>query len=394
MNGTGHGRPADFMHDQTQMEEEDAYSLDGYKIVVTANDFNTKTLVDHMSRGNIILPDFQRNYVWTKSQASSLIESLLLKIPVPQIFLFEEECDGRPKQVVIDGQQRLMSIYFFVKGIFPKRGTMVQIRNRSLSEINADHDGFEEFRLRLLGNQTGQYNKKTYADVQNAFDVRTIRTMMVEQITPPDNNDAIYEIFNRLNKGGTNLNAQEIRRCVYSSKFYDMLDRINMKRAWRGMYGNSANVNRMADLETLLRSFALLSSKGEYRPPLKRFLNEFSEAAKKFTDSETSSLSNAFGLFLDNNRHLSHKDFCMTPSKFSAPLFESVFVTSCANNLDNPLKIDAESLARLREDKTFQRASSRNTTSLRNVQTRLRRARKLLTVRNDNTLVVLRQAKR
>ena len=74
-----------------------------YDISVIPNDFNITTV-------------FQRNYIWDKKRASRFIESLILGLPVPQIFLYQKE---RNKFLVIDGQQRLLSIYYYIKQRFP-----------------------------------------------------------------------------------------------------------------------------------------------------------------------------------------------------------------------------------------------------------------------------------
>ena len=96
--------------------DSDSYPIAEYDLVSTPNDFNTKTLVDLMDSGVVIIPGFQRNFVWDMKRASRLIESIIVGLPVPQIFLYEQ---GHNRFLVIDGQQRLMSIYYFVKERFP-----------------------------------------------------------------------------------------------------------------------------------------------------------------------------------------------------------------------------------------------------------------------------------
>ena len=98
-------------------EDGDSYPVDQYDLVTSPNDFNTRTLVDFIDAGVINIPGFQRNFVWDIKRASRLIESMIVGLPVPQIFLYEK---GSNKHLVIDGQQRLMSIYYFVKERFPE----------------------------------------------------------------------------------------------------------------------------------------------------------------------------------------------------------------------------------------------------------------------------------
>ena len=103
----------------------DDFQIDEYDLTSTPNDFNVKTIFDYLEAGVIKIPLFQRNYVWNLIQASKLIESLILGLPIPQIFLYEE---GRNKLLVIDGQQRLLSIYYFIKQRFPKQDKRVKLR--------------------------------------------------------------------------------------------------------------------------------------------------------------------------------------------------------------------------------------------------------------------------
>ncbi|HMF47891.1 MAG TPA: DUF262 domain-containing protein [Candidatus Saccharimonadales bacterium] len=96
-------------------DEEDELQIDEYDITATPNDFNVSTLFNFIESGAVGIPGFQRNFVWDQVRASKLIESLILGIPVPQLFLYEQ---ARNRFLVIDGQQRLMSIYYFVKRKF------------------------------------------------------------------------------------------------------------------------------------------------------------------------------------------------------------------------------------------------------------------------------------
>ena len=100
------------------MKSEDV-SVAQYDISVIPNDFNVLTINSLLEKNVITMPSFQRNYVWDRKRASKFIESLIIGLPVPQIFLYQLD---RNKYSVIDGQQRLMSIYFFIKQRFPKSG--------------------------------------------------------------------------------------------------------------------------------------------------------------------------------------------------------------------------------------------------------------------------------
>src|SRR5271169_27607 len=99
------------------VEDGDDSQIIEYDITAAPNDFNILTIYSFLESGAVRIPAFQRNYVWDLRRASKLIESLILGLPVPQVFLYEIE---RNKFLVIDGQQRLMSIYYFIKQRFPR----------------------------------------------------------------------------------------------------------------------------------------------------------------------------------------------------------------------------------------------------------------------------------
>src|SRR4030095_4554142 len=107
-------------------DEESDLEIDEYDLTSTPNDFNVATIFNFIESGSVKIPGFQRNYVWDIGRASKLIESLMLGLPVPQLFLYEE---SRNTFLVIDGQQRLMSIYYFMKQRFPRTEKRVELRS-------------------------------------------------------------------------------------------------------------------------------------------------------------------------------------------------------------------------------------------------------------------------
>ena len=85
--------------------EADDFQIKEYDITASPNDFNMSTMFSFIESGAVKIPGFQRNYVWDIKRASKLIESIIIGLPIPQIFLYEE---ARNKFLVIDGQQRLI----------------------------------------------------------------------------------------------------------------------------------------------------------------------------------------------------------------------------------------------------------------------------------------------
>ena len=141
---------------------EDQDEFVEYDITSTPNDFNLSTLVSYIDAKIFVIPGFQRNYVWDIKHASRLIESLILGLPVPQLFLYEE---SRNKFLVIDGQQRLLSIYYFFKQRFPRQDARPYLRaifkehGRIPEEVLDDNKYFNDFRLALPVGERGRSNR-------------------------------------------------------------------------------------------------------------------------------------------------------------------------------------------------------------------------------------------
>ena len=373
--------------------EDDSYPIDQYDLVSSPNDFNTQTIVNFIDSGVVIIPGFQRNFVWDIKRASRLIESLIVGLPVPQIFLYEQ---SRDKYLVIDGQQRLMSIYYFVKGKFPRKEKLAELRLISEGESTISEGllqnscYFGDFRLNLPENIPGQPNRfhnLLYSSLdelqQRSLDLRTIRNIVVRQVGPPGD-DAMYEIFNRLNSGGVNLTPQEIRRCMFDSKFYEMLYKTNLEENWRQLVGAQSPDIHMKDVEILLRGFAMLVQGPTYRPSMVKFLNSFSKQARSFDADALNRFQVLLDSFLESCSALPPDAFHSVQGRFSPMIFESVFVAACsapyAGGKRVTGKITLDSLNRLKADENFRAATQSQTTATANVKMRLSRAKAILTL--------------
>lgn len=375
-------------------EQEDDFQIDEYDITATPNDFNILTIFNFLESGAIKIPDFQRNYVWDLSRASKLIESLILGLPVPQIFLYEE---GRNRFLVIDGQQRLMSIYYFIKQRFPRKEKRVELRSifekhaRIPDHVLHDDDFFTNFRLHLPSRAPGVHNKfhglnyATLTDYKLQFDLRPIRNVVVKQNSPKDDDSSIYEIFNRLNSGGVNLWPQEIRASLYHSKFYEMLYRINTVPEWRRIIQLENPDLHMKDIEILLRGFAMLIDSQNYAPSLARFLNVFSKKSRKNAEEQNTYLADLFLSFLIACQNLPDDAFINKQShRLNIALLEAAFVAACEpafkNHSPNINEIPQDKLRQLENDQRFIVASRTATAKSVNVEERLNRARAILQI--------------
>lgn len=183
----------------------------------------------------IIDPDFQRHDVWTSKQKSELIESILMGIPIPLMYLFE---DRNGKKQVVDGRQRIGAILDFLDNKFKLKNL------RILSQLNEYY--FKDLEPKLQG---------VFEDYQLFFYI----------IQPPTPERVKYDIFDRVNRGGTSLNKQEMRNALYRGRSTEMLDRLCGMPEFLLATGRSINKERMKDQYVVLRTIAfLMLHRGEF----------------------------------------------------------------------------------------------------------------------------------
>ncbi|QLA20146.1 GmrSD restriction endonuclease domain-containing protein [Desulfolutivibrio sulfoxidireducens] len=376
-------------------EGTDDIQIDEYDITSTPNDFNVITINSFIESGAVKIPGFQRNFVWDIGRSSKLIESLILGLPVPQLFLYEK---SRNSFLVIDGQQRLMSIYYFIKKKFPKKEKRVELRGifdkegKIPDEILHDEDYFEPFNLRLperLPNHPNKFKGLNYAtlkDYKSQFDLRPIRNIIIKQTKPKEDDgddSSMYEVFNRLNTGGINLRPQEIRTSMYHSEFYTMLYRINGLQDFRRFLPSPEPDLHMKDIEILLRGYAMLIDSNNYAPSMVKFLNKFSNKCTKNTAEQNQYLEHLFNSFLLACSKLETDAFQNKKNKrFNIALYEAIFTAICAPFFENRKEVDtiiqADRIRSLESDQQFIEASLEGTTRTSNVTTRISRAKQII----------------
>lgn len=238
--------------ENTVEEESDEKIIFRYSITSYGADYTLDSLVRRIQDGSIYVPSFQRAYVWKIQDASRFIESLLLGLPVPGIFLSKEQ--DTQKLLVIDGLQRLRTLQYFYEGIFAPAK-----KEFALKDVNSNFEG-------------ATY-KSLPSEYRRSLDDSILHATIVKQDEPSDDNSSIYQIFERLNTGGKILASQEIRTCIYHGKFKDLLQQLNQNNSWREIFGKSDP--RMRDEELVLRFLALYFNGNNYHKPMKEFLNQF-----------------------------------------------------------------------------------------------------------------------
>lgn len=231
-------------------------------VFVTSSDWTTETLVSQLRKDNINLsPDFQRRDVWTPTRKSSLIESVILNLPIPQIVL-AERLDARGKFLVLDGKQRLLALRQFCSD--PTLETDVSFEPLVLRGLAIAKD---------LNGSTFQdlVDDPTRGDTVDAFNNHTIRSVVIRN-WPSES--YLHAVFHRLNSGSVPLNVQELRQALHPGPFTDVVEGYaERENAIRKALRIQRPDYRMRDNEMLLRFLAFGMGLHDYRGNLKGFLD-------------------------------------------------------------------------------------------------------------------------
>jgi hypothetical protein len=268
----------------TPQEEEDLNDAESRPtpVIYSGQDFDVDGLVRRLNKEDILIPTFghsderissagfQRSFVWSRPQMDRFIESLLLGYPIPGIFLVRQ-ADSR--YLVLDGQQRLRTLQHFYNGIYAGREFSLQNVGEQFKGVT--YRGLREEQRRVL---------------DNAFFQATI----VDTDGSSESLEVIYQIFERLNSGGTQLTPHEIRVALYPGSFIDYLEGLNQDESWRLLYGRKSP--RVRDQELILRILAFFESAETYSRPLKTFLNRFAAANRKLANLDTDRLTRLFSV--------------------------------------------------------------------------------------------------
>ncbi len=344
-------------------EKEDAASTTShYEIVSIPADFTLEGLVAKWNKKQLKIPGFQRKFVWTQRQASRLIESFLLGLPVPSLFLYADPGTGVLQ--VIDGQQRLMSVVQFFDGAF-KNANMSNAKMFRLVGLAED----SPYR-NLNVNELEERFPSMYAKLNDAV----MRAFMVKQLDP-DDATSIYHIFERLNTGGSILLGQEIRNCVYHGRLNDLLNKLNTDDNWRKIIGKPQPDPRMRDVEMILRFVALHFFSDQYKKPMKDFLSTAMKKKRNLTEKEAKDLATLFETACaEVVAVLGEQPFHKDSGRMNPAVFDAIFTAIAEHSgvLPNDLKDRCDSLIYNTE---FETNASYRTTDASTVTRRLELAR-------------------
>ena len=270
-------------------------------------DYTVDGLIKRLEKNQIVVPEFQRRYVWDIKKASRFIESLIIGLPVPGIFLSRDSNnDGvisSNSLLIIDGQQRLLSLQKYYKGFFGER-------KFRLTGVCEELDGCS-------------YDELSPND-QSRLDDAIIHATIIKQEVPDDDNSSIYMVFERLNTGGMLLQPQEIRACIYHGAFNNLLNQLITNPQWRALFKNENP--RMKEQEMILRFFALYFNYNEYKKGLKHFLNSFMYKNRDLQLHKADFLTNLFIGSLTLIMRAKGRDAFRRGAAINAALFDSVMI--------------------------------------------------------------------
>lgn len=315
-------------------------------------DFTVEVLVNQLRSGDIFVPSFQRNFIWTYKQSSKFIESLLLGLPVPGIFLSKEY--PSEKLLIVDGQQRLKTLQFYYDGVFPNPNRLFSLKYVQDKFSTLSYKRLQDDDRRRLNNSV-------------------IHATIVKQDQPIEKtSSSIYYLFERLNTGGSVLHPQEIRACIYHGKLNDLLNELNSNISWRHIFGQKHK--RLRDIELILRYFALLDDYNLYKEPMMGFLNDFMATHRNPDNKRISEYSTKFTNTISLVDISIGKEAFRIGNAINAAILESVLIGITKRmekgGIKEPAKI-RELYLKLMQNRDYVDSVIRTTGNVNNVKNRI-----------------------
>ena len=265
---------------KTDDETNAKYKRGEIRIVTEQARYPIKSIKSMIESGDYKLnPEYQRRQRWDNVRKSRLIESFIMNVPLPPIFLYEYEYS---KYEVMDGLQRLSTIYDFYSGSFTLEGL----------------DYWQE----LNGKS---YNQLPF-EIQRGIDRRYISSivLLAETAKTPEEAEELKQIvFERLNSGGEKLTGQETRNALYNGKFNKLCIKLSNNEKFKDMWDIPENeeellqndmYKKMQDVELVLRFFAYRHLEKIKNYPIAYFLDEYLKQANLFSDTTINELENSF----------------------------------------------------------------------------------------------------
>ena len=306
--------------------------------------------VEMWENGLLIVPRFQRGFFWDQIRASKLIESFLLGVPVPEVFLYRPK--NTEKLWIVDGQQRIRSVVQFLQGRF----------------------GESEFKLQ---NVAEQWEGRSFDDLVYQDQAHLKHTLLRSNVTVqvnPDNHVLLYRLFERLSGGGVRLHPMEVRQRLSTEDFITHLKNLNENSDWRAIVGTPSPDARLRDVELILRCVALQKNHERYERPMKKFLDNYVERERRHPSNYTNETARFKHVCAAVHSQLGERPFHID-GKLNYGLLDSVMSCMLETGSTSDLSHKYKTLI---ENRKFEKAIESNTSDAGQVKSRLAIARSVL----------------
>ena len=330
-------------------------------------DMSYGELMNLYKRGDLIIsPNFQRLFRWDNTRKTRFIESILLGIPIPPIFVAEDD-DG--KWELVDGLQRISTILSFFGDL-----ESIPDKNYWTLESGSLIPSLEDYNIKTLPRKYIRNIERTYC--------------RVEIIKWDSDYDMRYELFNRLNTGGESLTPQEIRNCIFrgkTNKFNDMLKNLaNKEEFLRIIELSNSQIERLYNEELVLRFVSLfkgnLTSKNSKN--MSMYMTEYMKEVVNTEDYDYKNIESIFDRILIVLKQTDSNDYKFSNHQFSTSLFDAIFV-GVAENIemyegDKDGTLLRYNIAKLKNDNFFRKYTGSAASSKSRVVNRMKEAKRVM----------------
>jgi hypothetical protein len=353
------------LYDAKQLE--DAIRKARNSLTTDRLDMSYGEIISMYERGDIIIsPEFQRLFRWSDYQKTRFIESILLGIPTPPIFVAEDK-EGRWE--LVDGLQRISTIlsFFGILKDYKEKNNWVMVPGDLVQELN----GYKNDILPQIFNR----------NIRRAY-------CRVEIIKWDSKYDMRYELFNRLNTGGSPLTEQEIRNCIFrgkSNKFNELLEQLSEDGGFIKILNIKEEKKQELYLEELvLRFFAVYNNKWD-KYKIKNMSSYMTEYMKDAIESDNFNYQDKDIFFRTVNvlKNLDNSIFRFNNNQFSTSLYDAIMV-GIAKNIDGYEKKNKEFIEKkinlLKKDSKFRQYTGAASSSKSRVIKRMARAMEIFKI--------------
>lgn len=329
--------------------------------------FSVFEYIRKVNDGKIVMnPDFQRNEVWTIEQKSQLVESTMLEIPIPAFYMKK---DAQGRLIVVDGLQRTLALRDFLNDSFRLYGlnALNKVNGYTCSEMRKD---------------------EKLSNLITRVEDRQLLFYVISKDTPMS---IVYDIFNRINTGGTKLERQEIRNCIFIGHSTRLLKELSGEIAFKEAIDGGISAKRMKDREAALRciAFTILDYKKTYVRSMDEFLERAMRKINKLSLVEVEDIKKRFLSIMKQTLHVFGMANFRIPSDYTRgriniAVMETIYYVfykkaELGQTIDNNLM--RQSFQTLLKDSEYLDAVRNSTGSPYKVTTRFELARKIFNVK-------------